>query len=430
MKNYDSLMSLIDGMASDFLFIDGREIDVPTAGNFLNTLDELIKETDNRKVFQLKTVVDGLSSLLEKIVLDDIDDQEAGFNILEKGISLMQEIGESFKNTGGYEGDSESFMKSIAGLTGDQLLEDVMEAPSEEPQPAETIDEIQDDSLLRDFIVEGLEYIDEIEVNLLNLEQDPENQECINAIFRPFHSIKGVAGFLNLETICDFAHNLENLLDRVRNKELSVHSRLIDIILDGADALKALIIELRENMEGTPGDPLEIDLVALKKRIESVESDDSDDSDTVEVKKLGEILVEGGAITEENLEQGLEISQQLTPPKKIGETLISEGKVTPKQVSQALRKQTKQAADTAVIRVNITKLDDLIDMVGELLPSEQYYIGTPKNLYQLKNDTYQADISEDGPSCQGSVQRCRKKGGCCHGRRGYGNRQKHGGRNI
>ena len=364
MKNYDSLMSLIDGMASDFLFIDGREIDVPTAGNFLNTLDELIKETDNRKVFQLKTVADGLSSLLEKTVLDDIDDKEAGFNILEKGISLMQEVGESFKNTGGYEGDSESFMKSIAGLTGDQLLEDVMEAPSEEPQPAETIDEIQDDSLLRDFIVEGLEYIDEIEVNLLNLEQDPENQECINAIFRPFHSIKGVAGFLNLETICDFAHNLENLLDRVRNKELSVHSRLIDIILDGADALKALIIELRENMEGTPGDPLEIDLVALKKRIESVESDDSD---TVEVKKLGEILVEGGAITEENLEQGLEISQQLTPPKKIGETLISEGKVTPKQVSQALRKQTKQAADTAVIRVNITKLDDLIDMVGELV---------------------------------------------------------------
>ena len=248
MKNYDSLMSLIDGMASDFLFIDGREIDMPTAGNFLNTLDELIKETDNRKVFQLKTVVDGLSSLLEKTVLDDIDDKEAGFNILEKGISLMQEIGESFKNTGGYEGDIESFMKSIAGLTGDQLLEDVVEAPSEEPQPAETIDEIQDDSLLRDFIIEGLEYIDAIEVKLLNLEQDPENQDCVNAIFRPFHSIKGVAGFLNLETICDFAHSLENLLDRVRNKELSVHSRLIDIILDGADALKALIIELKESL--------------------------------------------------------------------------------------------------------------------------------------------------------------------------------------
>ncbi|WP_299979108.1 chemotaxis protein CheW [Desulfobacula sp.] len=364
MEKYGSLMNLIDGMASDFLFIDGREIDVPTAGKLLNNLDELIKEANSQKVFQLKNVAGGLNSLLEKTILDDIDDKEASFNVLEKGIALMQEIGESFKNTNGYEGDIESFMESIVALTGDQLLEEVVEAYQEESQPAETIEEIQDDSLLRDFIVEGLEYIDEIEVNLLNLEQEPENLDCVNAIFRPFHSIKGVAGFLNLETVCDFAHILENLLDRIRNKELSVTSRLIDIILDGADALKALIIELKENMEGNPGEPLEIDLPALKKRIENVEQDVSD---AVEVKRLGEILVEDGAITEENLEQGLEVAQELTPPKKIGESLISEGKVTPKQVSQALRKQTKQVADTAVIRVNIKKLDDLIDMVGELV---------------------------------------------------------------
>ncbi|MBU8850145.1 MAG: chemotaxis protein CheA [Desulfobacterales bacterium] len=364
MEEYDTLMSLIDGMASDFLFIDGSEIDMITAGKFLNNLEGLIKEADGRKIFQLKTVAGGVSSLLEKIVLDDIDDKEAGFNILEKGIALMQEIGESFKNTRGYEGNIENFMESIAALTGARILEEPVEASWEEPQPAEAIDEIQDDSLLRDFIVEGLEYIDEIEVNLLNLEQEPENLDCVNTIFRPFHSIKGVAGFLNLERISDLAHSLENLLDRVRNKELSVSSRLIDIILDGADALKALIVELKENMEGNPGDPLKIDLTALKKQIESVESDDSD---TVEVKKLGEILVEDGAITEENLEQGLEAAEKLIPPKKIGEALISEGKVTPKQVSQALRKQTKQAADTAVIRVNITKLDDLIDMVGELV---------------------------------------------------------------
>jgi two-component system chemotaxis sensor kinase CheA len=217
---------------------------------------------------------------------------------------------------------------------------------------------------LRDFIVEGLEYIDEIEVNLLNLEQDPENPDYINAIFRPFHSIKGVAGFLNLETIHDFAHALENLLDRVRNNELSVSSRLIDVILDGADALKAIIVKLKDDLEGNPAKPLEIDPAALIKRIENV---GQEAPDTVEVKKLGEILIEDGAITEESLEQGLEVAQQSIPPKKVGEALISEGKVTPKQVSQALRKQTEQATDTAVIRVNIKKLDDLIDTVGELV---------------------------------------------------------------
>jgi len=118
----------------------------------------------------------------------------------------MQEIGESFKNTSGYEGDIESFMESIVSLTGARVLEEVVEASKEEVQPDEPIDEIQDESLLRDFIIEGLEYIDEIEVNLLTLEKEPENLDCVNTIFRPFHSIKGVAGFLNLEVIRDLAH--------------------------------------------------------------------------------------------------------------------------------------------------------------------------------------------------------------------------------
>jgi len=384
MEEYDALISLIDSIASDFLFIDGKKIDVPVAGKFFNKLDALIKEADSRTIFQLKNVAGALNSLLEKIVLDDIDDEEAAFNALEKGIILMQEIGDSFKNTGSYEGDIESFMESIAALTGEQEAESEEQGAESGEQGAGSgergagsrerragsreqgaeSNEIQDESLLRDFIVEGLEYIDEIEVNLLNLEQDPENPDYINAIFRPFHSIKGVAGFLNLKTIRDLAHILENLLDRVRNKELSVSSRLIDIILDGADALKAIIVKLQDEMEGNPAEPMKIDLAALRKRIESVEQDAPD---TVEVKKLGEILVEDGAITEDALEQGLEVAQQSIPPKKIGEALISEDKVTPKRVSQALRKQTEQAADSAVIRVNIKKLDDLIDTVGELV---------------------------------------------------------------
>ena len=373
---YDSLINLIDSMASDFLFIDNKEINVPAAGKLLNKLDELIKEADSRKVFQLKNIARALSLLLEETVLDDVDDKEAGFNVLEKGIALMQEIVDSLKNTGSYEGDIEIFMESIAALTGEQRatsseviageqvpVEESAEISQQETQAPETV-EIQDESLTRDFIIEGLEYIDEIEVNILNLEQDPENKDYINAIFRPFHSIKGVASFLNLEQIRELAHSLETLLDRARNGELSVTSRLTDVILDGTDALKAMIIQLRDRLEGKPAEPLEIDLPALRGRIESAEDKESD---VQERKKVGEILVEDGAITEENLKKGLEIAQQATPQKKIGETLIAEGKVTPKQVSRALRKQSGQSTDTATIRVSIEKLDDLIDMVGELV---------------------------------------------------------------
>ncbi|MBE9547100.1 MAG: chemotaxis protein CheA [Proteobacteria bacterium] len=392
---YDSLMNLIDGMASDFLFLDGQEIDISAAGKFLNELENVIKEAGALKVEQVKSVATALSGFLEYVVIDSIEDKEAGFDAFGKGITLMQEIGDSFKNTGGYEGDIKGFMESVAALTGEQIVaaetgvvaEAEMEAEveaeaetavevegeteagaetevSEEgPQLIETI-EVQDEDLLRDFIVEGLEYIDEIEVNLLNLEQDPENLDHVNAIFRPFHSIKGVAGFLNLEVIRDFAHDLENLLDRVRNSEVSVSSQLINIILDGADALKAMITKLKDDLEGKPTEPLEIDLTALRKRIEKVEQGAPE---TGEVKKVGEILVEDGVITDEVLKEELEIARKADPPKKIGETLIAEGIATPKQVAQALRKQTEQAADTAQIRVNIKKLDDLIDMVGELV---------------------------------------------------------------
>ena len=358
----DSLIKLIDGMASEFLFLETREIDVPTAGKLLNNLDDIIKEADALEIGQLKRVAGGLSCLLEKIVLESIEDKEAGFNILEKGISLLQEIGDSFRNTGGYEGDIDGFMGSIAALTGDHIADDVTEASKEESQPSEKA-KVQDESLLRDFIIESLEYIDEIETNTLNLEQEPENKDHINAIFRPFHSIKGVSAFLNLEQIRDLAHDLETLLDQARNDELSMTSQVIDVVLDGADALKAMITRLRDDLEGGVPGPLEIDISALRKRIKAAQQRISD---TEETKKLGEILVEDGAVTQESLEEGLKAAQA-EPSKKIGEILIDKGKVSPKQVSQALRKQSNRAMDTATIRVDVKKLDDLIDMVGELV---------------------------------------------------------------
>ena len=357
---FESLMNLIDGIASDFLFLDGKDIDVPTAGILLNKLDNLIKEAEMQKIVKLKRVAGGLSNLLEKIILENVEDKEAGFNILEKGITLMQEIGDSFKNTGGYEGDIEDFMGSVASVIGDHITQDVA---GHEVSQSEKV-EAQDESLLKDFIVEGLEYIDEIEVNILNLEQNPEDKDYINTIFRPFHSIKGVACFLNLEQIRELAHDLETLLDNARNGELSVTPPLIDIVLDGADTLKAMIIKLKDDLEGKEGKLPDVDLPALRMRIKDCEQVTPDPGGT---KKLGEILVEDGVITKENLREGLKVAQQSTPPKKIGEALIAEDKATPKEVSRALRKQANQVADTSTIRVNTKKLDDLIDMVGELV---------------------------------------------------------------
>jgi len=373
--SYDSLTGFIDSMASDFLFIDGRDIDISAAGKFLNHLDQILAEAEKVSALPVAKISRSLSHILGKWLIDQVKDKETGFGTIEKGIFLMQEVAESYKNTGAYGGDVGGFIGGCATLLGEEIpleaaaqdkVPDAVEAaPAGEPEtvPESAADQVQDESLLKDFIVEACEYIDEIEVNILNLEQEPDNKEFINAIFRPFHSIKGVASFLNLGIIRDLAHKLENLLDKARNGEQEVTPPLIDVVLDGADALKILVNQLKTDPGSSQTIPEGLDLEELKKRIQMVEEGRTD---IPARKKLGEILVEEGVITPETLKKGLDTIEK-KPGTKIGEALISEGDVTPKQVSQALRKQVDQVSEASTIRVDTHKLDDMIDMVGELV---------------------------------------------------------------
>ena len=249
--DYSELIKSIDDLASDLVFLEKREIDIPSSGKFMNRLEEIIKTTATLKITQLTQVATGLNHVLEKMVFNALKDKEQGFSLFEKGIALMQEITHHGELGVEYHGDVKPFLETVASVTGVIVSgeADIVEIDQEQNTPIQEKTQISDVSLATDFIAEGLEYIDEIEVNILNLEQNPENTDCINAIFRPFHSIKGVAGFLNLEKIRDLAHNLENLLDRARNNELRVTPPLIDVILDGADALKALILKLKEEID-------------------------------------------------------------------------------------------------------------------------------------------------------------------------------------
>ncbi|MBP7765387.1 MAG: chemotaxis protein CheA [Syntrophaceae bacterium] len=366
--NYETLIKLLNTLAQEYLFRDGQEVDIPTAGRLLNHLEAIIGEANTLNNKTVRTCATALSGLLEKIILEAIGDRAAAAGVFESGIHLMQEIADSFSNTGRYDGGIRDLLDRIAAVTGapvpaDGASPEAQEAVQPQESEAKPSMQILDEALTRDFIAEGLEYIEEIEINILNLENEPENKDYINAIFRPFHSIKGVASFLNLETIRALAHDLESLLDKTRNGELSVTPALIDVVLDGADALKTLIGRLRDVLEGKAADEGGLDIPALTARIHRVEQGFDAAAGS---KKIGEILVEEGVISKEKLEETLKISE-VKPDRKIGETLIEQGVVKPKQVSQALRKQMDQVTDLTTIRVDTAKLDDLIDMVGELV---------------------------------------------------------------
>ncbi|MBW2037085.1 MAG: Hpt domain-containing protein, partial [Deltaproteobacteria bacterium] len=71
----------------------------------------------------------------------------------------------------------------------------------------------------------------------------------MDAIFRPFHTIKGVSGFLNLADINRLAHEVETLLDDARDRKLAVDETVTDLILDAVDLLKAMINHIEESLD-------------------------------------------------------------------------------------------------------------------------------------------------------------------------------------
>ena len=97
--------------------------------------------------------------------------------------------------------------------------------------------------ILADFVVEAREHLSNIETELLAIEEGGDNAspDLVNKVFRSIHSVKGAAGFLGLSVLNELAHNAENVLNRVRNKQLSPTHEVIDILLRASDELLNLI---------------------------------------------------------------------------------------------------------------------------------------------------------------------------------------------
>jgi len=102
-----------------------------------------------------------------------------------------------------------------------------------------------DPELLTNFLDESEESLATLDSLFVELEHDPHNKDIIGSIFRVAHSIKGLAAFLNLKAIKDLTHELENVLDNLRDDKLCVNSTIIDCLLTGFDELSNMLVHVR-----------------------------------------------------------------------------------------------------------------------------------------------------------------------------------------
>lgn len=237
---------------------------------------------------------------------------------------------------------------------------------------------LEERETLEGFLEESREHLDSIEGALLEVEGDPTDTAKINELFRPFHTIKGIAGFLNLRDINRLTHEVETILDQARKGEHKITSATIDLIFAAIDILTAQIAAIREYMAAPSGDAVpQPNIVEIMVRLRTVSSggqppESSPAADGVTPTRTGEILVAEGATEPEVVDLALEKQEQPTEQRKVGEILVDMGTVTRKQVGKALSKQVaaKESPGKAVeqaIRVDTRKLDILVDAVGELV---------------------------------------------------------------
>ena len=189
--------------------------------------------------------------------------------------------------------------------------------------------------LVIDFVNESREHLETAENDMLAVEDNPEDQEAINSIFRAFHTIKGVAGFLDLKHIGSLAHVSETLLDMGRKGETILENAKVDVIFEAIDIMKRMLSDLSDAVaENHAVNPVE-GLADLINRIQlCIEGKEF-------VPKVGEILREKGEVKRPDLNAALK--EQRDEPKnekkKIGEILVESKKTTEVKVVQAVQEQ-------------------------------------------------------------------------------------------
>ena len=248
-----------------------------------------------------------------------------------------------------------------------------------------------DYELIGEFIEEGSDLIAKAEEALLMLETDPDDMDAVGMVFRAFHTIKGTSAFLELAIIADMGHHAESLLSRVRDREIRYTGGYADLSLRALDMLKALIERVQEALGGTalmkpPGyDELLTVLSAPEAAGVSEDAGDAplprvgdllvaqgkvsreDVEQTVASPRVGDIMVAQGAATREQIENAAGSGEEAP----LGVKLVKAQQASVKDVSQALRTQQRmknpQNVVDSSVRVSTSRLDRLIDMVGELV---------------------------------------------------------------
>jgi two-component system, chemotaxis family, sensor kinase CheA len=339
MQSKERLVELLNAAAASVTMLDASDL------SGLTRVQETVSE-----IRSLAAGLDGAAA-------------EARAAIGDSASRAMQVLGEvTAAGKDAAAGSIESVTKAIMEMQEmvDKALEPApapaAQTPVQEAKPASAAISEEDLPLVMDFIAEAAEHVETGEKALLAIEKNPTDKEAINQVFRSFHTIKGMAGFLNLTTIGSLAHAAENVLDMARKDKLSLTGLIADTILDAVDMMKKMIGSLRQAAESqtaiAPQDGLDAMLTKLKGIAEGRAPSEAPQPAAVPVAAAPVAAPVESVQTDQAPATAAEVTQPAV------------------QAAAPAASAARSTTSDEKIKVSTERLDLLINMVGELVTAQ------------------------------------------------------------
>lgn len=252
--------------------------------------------------------------------------------------------------------------------------------------------------ILEDFLVEAFELVDQIDHDLVELEANPEDLELLNSIFRVAHTVKGSSSFLNFDVLTRLTHHMEDVLNKARHGELKITPDIMDVVLESIDKMKTLLNCIRDNGNDT-SIGMDINPICAKlTEISEKGNVSSSASESAAPKKEEPVAPEPSKAPENNAEEvdvnslsDAEVEaeiERLLKVRKAEDEARRQAKAAnnppkPAPASTANKAPTNSGAASAnklpaqgtgnaaameqTIRVDVKRLDQLMNLAGELV---------------------------------------------------------------
>ncbi len=244
-----------------------------------------------------------------------------------------------------------------------------------------TLNTESDAELLREFINESGEHLENVEQGVLVLEDNPTDADTLNRIFRAFHTFKGCSGFLNLTAIQTLAHELESLLDQVRQHKLTITPAVINLILDGGDTLKRFVSEIDLQLSGkSPAGPILVPTLQLLARIRAALHGEAPPAAAAPKAAPAPTVAAAPEATPAAVPPTAPASPAAPPPEPART-----------ESSSAIR----PSASASSVKVDTFKLDSLMDLVGELVIGQSLVVQN-RTLLAVHDQQLSRDLAQLG----------------------------------